>query len=212
MRIVPGMTGSGAARLRVSTVARSKMGNPEDFTTVTSWTLPSRAIRNCTSAVPSIPHRRALGGYCFALSIFSRRSRNQSIPPRPDPLRLPGTNPVPTPLPSPPETNPESPFVLSPDPGPIPPPPFDPRDRKVISPDPSPSPNGSSEADVLGLSGGSRGVHLGIAFWRGERRETTGSFCSTFSSSSFRARLGGEMSSWGTKSRRTGASVLLASF
>ncbi len=211
MRIVPGMTGSGAARLRVSTVARSKRGNPEDFTKVTSSTLPSRAMRNCTSAVPSIPHRRARGGYRLALSIFSRRSRNQSIPPRPNPLRLPGTNPVPTPLPSPPETNPESPFVLSPDPRPIPPPPFDPRDRRVISPDPSPSPNGSSEADVLSLSGGSGGIHFGLACDRGESPGTTEDLFSTFPSCSFAARLGGEISAMGTKSRRGGGSVMLSS-
>jgi hypothetical protein len=43
IRIVPGITGSGAAPLIVSIEAWSRMGNPEDLTTTTSLTLPSLA-------------------------------------------------------------------------------------------------------------------------------------------------------------------------
>src|SRR3990172_66334 len=61
------------------------MGNPDDLTIVTSSTRPSATTRNWTSAVPSIPDRRASGGYRLALSILSRRSCRQSAPLRPAP-------------------------------------------------------------------------------------------------------------------------------
>lgn len=99
MRIAPEITGKGAARLMVSTDARSRTANPEDFTIVTPCTLPSLAIRNWTSAVPSIPPRRACAGYRFARSIRWRKRWNQAVPPHPDRSPLPRANPAPTPLP-----------------------------------------------------------------------------------------------------------------
>src|SRR3990172_485379 len=80
------------------------MGNPDDLTIVTSSPRPSATTRNWTSAVPSIPDRRASGGYRLALSILSRRSCRQSAPLRPAPPAPPRPALSPTPFPSSAET------------------------------------------------------------------------------------------------------------
>jgi len=88
-RILPGTIGRGAARLIAWTEASSNKGYPDDLATFTPSTLPSRAIRNSTCTVPSIPNRRASDGYRLALSILCRRSWRQSMPPRPNPALTP---------------------------------------------------------------------------------------------------------------------------
>lgn len=88
-RILPGTIGRGTARLMAWTEASSNTGYPDDLATFTPSTLPSRAIRNSTCTVPSIPNRRANAGYRLALSILCRRSWRQSMPPRPNPALIP---------------------------------------------------------------------------------------------------------------------------